>query len=116
MEAVNPHFERVKPLFDVVSINVIEVTAQSQSGEGSQITVAINEKLSVGEIVFFGESMQKRSSWIGASTPKERDVENEFCVEVYCSVQPRSFTVNPDSGFINRDPPTAAPSSERFAF
>ncbi|ELZ19138.1 hypothetical protein C477_09059 [Haloterrigena salina JCM 13891] len=29
MEAVDPHFEGLKPLFDVVSIDVVEVTAQS---------------------------------------------------------------------------------------
>lgn len=29
MEAVDPHFKGMKPLFDVVSINVVEVTAQS---------------------------------------------------------------------------------------
>jgi hypothetical protein len=29
MEAVDPYFERVKPLFDVVSVDVVEVTAQS---------------------------------------------------------------------------------------
>jgi hypothetical protein len=29
MKAVDPHFERVKPLFDVVSIDVVEMTVQS---------------------------------------------------------------------------------------
>ena len=29
MEAVNPHFERVKPLFDQVSLDVVKPTAQS---------------------------------------------------------------------------------------
>ncbi len=28
MEAVNAHFEGMKPLFDQVSINVVELTAQ----------------------------------------------------------------------------------------
>lgn len=104
MEAVGPHFERVKPLFHVVSIDIVEETAQSQSREGSQIASTIDEKLSVGEIVFLGESMQKRSSWIGASPPKERDIENEFRVKVYCSAHPRSIAVNPDNSFIYRDP------------
>jgi len=27
MEAVDPHFERVKPLFDEVSVNVVQMTA-----------------------------------------------------------------------------------------
>ncbi len=104
MEAVDPHFEGMKPLFEVVSINVVEVTAQPYSREGSQTASTIDEKLSAGETVVLGESMQKRSSWIGASPTKGCDIENEFRVEVYCSVRPRSIAVTPDSGFVNRDP------------
>ncbi len=52
-------FECVKPFFDKVLISVVEVTAQSDSKEGSQIAVAIDEKRCVREIMFLGESMQK---------------------------------------------------------
>jgi hypothetical protein len=45
--AVDPHFVCVKPLFDEVSINVVEMTAQIQSKEGSQIAVAIDKELSI---------------------------------------------------------------------
>jgi hypothetical protein len=31
MEAVDPHFERVKPFFDEVSVGVVDLTAQSKS-------------------------------------------------------------------------------------
>ncbi|SIR75538.1 hypothetical protein SAMN05421858_3643 [Haladaptatus litoreus] len=55
MKAVDPLFERVKPLFDQVSLCVVEPTAQSNSKEGSPIPVAINEKHSVREIVFLGQ-------------------------------------------------------------
>ncbi len=54
MEAVNSHIQGVKPLFDQVSLDVVEVTAYTQSREGSQIPVAINEKHSIREIVFLG--------------------------------------------------------------
>ena len=54
MEAVNAHLQDVKPLFDQVSVNVVELTAQSYPREGSQIAVAIDEKHSVIEIVFLG--------------------------------------------------------------
>ncbi|SEP20851.1 hypothetical protein SAMN05216388_10452 [Halorientalis persicus] len=76
MEAVNPHFESVEPLCDVIPIGIVEMTAQSSSREGSQITVCIDEKPSLGEIVFLGESMQKRSCRIGAMRSKQRDIEN----------------------------------------
>jgi hypothetical protein len=46
MEAVDSHFEGVKPRFDVVSVDVVQMTAQIQSKEGSQIAVAIDEKRS----------------------------------------------------------------------
>ena len=47
IEAVDPLFKRVKPFFDAVSLSVVELTAQSNSKEGSPIAVAINEKHSV---------------------------------------------------------------------
>ncbi len=47
MEAVDSHFEGVKPFFDEVSLDVVKPTAQSQSRDGSLIAVAINEKHSV---------------------------------------------------------------------
>ncbi len=111
MEAVNPNFEGVKPFFDVVSINIVKVTAQFKSREVSQISSTIDEKLSIREIVFLGEFMQKRSSRISASPFKQCYIEDEFSVKIYCSIHPRSIAVSPDSGFINRDPPTAALST-----
>lgn len=47
MEAVDPHFERVKPLFDQVSIGIVDPTAQPYSSKGSPITELIDEKLSL---------------------------------------------------------------------
>ena len=50
----------MKPFFDVVSLAVVELTAQFTMREGSQIARSINERLCVGDIVFLGESMQER--------------------------------------------------------
>ncbi len=44
------------------------------------------------------EFLQKRSRWIGAMPPKQRDIKNQLCVDVYCSIQPRPLAVNLDSG------------------
>ncbi|KMT45891.1 hypothetical protein EL22_26595 [Halostagnicola sp. A56] len=76
MEAVNSHLEGVKPLFDQISINVVELTAQPQSREGSQIAIAIDEKHRVVKVVFLGYSVQRRSSWIGSSPSKHYDIKN----------------------------------------
>ncbi|SEW17977.1 hypothetical protein SAMN05216285_2960 [Natrinema salifodinae] len=76
MEAVDSHFERVKPFFDQVSITIVELTAQSESREGSQIAVAIDEKHSFGEVVFLSQSVNECGGWIGASSAKDCDIEN----------------------------------------
>lgn len=76
MEAINPHFEGVKPFFDAVSVDIVELTAQPYSREGSQIAVAIDKNHCVGEVVFFGQFVQERSSWIGTSLSEHCDIEN----------------------------------------
>lgn len=75
VKAVNSHFEGVKPLFEEVSVYIVEMTAQLYSKEGSQIPVAINKKLSACEVVFLGKSLKKFSRWVGASAVEEIDAE-----------------------------------------
>ena len=52
MKAVDPHRNGLKPLFDVVSLAVVELTAQFLTSKGSQIATSIHEKLSLVELVF----------------------------------------------------------------
>jgi hypothetical protein len=59
VEAVDSHGHSLEPLFDVVPVVVVEVTAQIVSREGSQIAASIVEKLCVGNIVFLGEAMKE---------------------------------------------------------
>jgi hypothetical protein len=54
--------------------------------------------------VFLTDAVEKRSRRISAVTTEHRDVENQCCVGVYCSVQPRLLTVDLDSGLVDRDP------------
>lgn len=75
MEAVGAHFEGVKPFFDEVSRAIVEPTAQSETGEGSRVTVAIDKKLCVRNIVFLGEAVKKRRCWIGAVTAEHGDIQ-----------------------------------------
>jgi hypothetical protein len=47
MDAVDPHFERVYPLFDENSTDVVQMAAQVYSKESGQTVVVIDEELSV---------------------------------------------------------------------
>ncbi len=47
MEAVDPLFERVKSLFDEVSLRIIKLTAQSDTKERNPKAVVIDDKYSV---------------------------------------------------------------------
>jgi len=47
MKAVDSHRYCLEPLFHVVPISVVELTAQFMLKEGSQVSTAINQKLSV---------------------------------------------------------------------
>jgi hypothetical protein len=44
VEAVDSHRERMKPPFDLVSVGVVEPTAQSESRVSSQVAEAIDQK------------------------------------------------------------------------
>jgi hypothetical protein len=32
------------------------------------------------------------------------DIENQLCLDVYCSIQPRPLAINLDSSLVNRNP------------
>lgn len=51
------------------------MTAHVYSKEGIQVLVPINQKLSVGEIVFLGELLKKLCCWIDLSSVEEIDTE-----------------------------------------
>ena len=78
MEAVDSHRDALKPLFDVVSVAVVELTAQSTTNEGSQIATGIDQKLGVCDVVFLGEPMQEP---VAVSVP----------LRLYTSIFNRSF-------------------------
>ena len=60
MKAVDPHSDRLEPLFDVVPVFVVGMTAHFVASEGSQIAAGIDEELRFGNVVFLGETMEKR--------------------------------------------------------
>lgn len=63
MEAVGALFERVTPFFDEVSGSIVEPTAQSETGEGSRVAKAIDEKHGIFYVVFPGEAVEKCCYW-----------------------------------------------------
>ena len=60
VKAVNSHDHSLEPLFNVVPVCVVKMTAEVVSRMGSQITASINEKLGIGDIVLLGEMVEKR--------------------------------------------------------
>lgn len=54
--------------------------------------------------MFLTDSVEKRNRRIGSMTLEQRNVKNHFYVEVYCSVQPRTLTVDCDSSLVDRNP------------
>uniref|UniRef100_UPI000EF678B8 hypothetical protein n=1 Tax=Natronorubrum halophilum TaxID=1702106 RepID=UPI000EF678B8 len=77
METVNPHLEGLKPFFDQIPLDVVELIIQFQSGKGSQIFATIDEGHRVVEIAFLGQSIQERSGLTDALPSEYCDTENE---------------------------------------
>ena len=75
MKAVDSHRDCLKPLFDMVSLAVVELTAQLVSKEGSQKATSINQKLRLWDIVFLSEAMQERRRGIGPAAAEYIDFE-----------------------------------------
>ena len=60
MKAVDPYSDHLEPLFDVVPVFVVKMTAQFVANNDSQIAASIDEKLCLGDIVVFGGTIEKR--------------------------------------------------------
>jgi hypothetical protein len=45
---------------DVVSVGIVELTAQFAASKGSQVAASIYEKLRLRDVVFLGEAVEKR--------------------------------------------------------
>jgi hypothetical protein len=75
VKAVDPHGDSVKLLFDVVSLAVVEQTAQFTMREGSQIAGSIDEKLCIGDSMFLGETMEERRRGVSPTAAEYVDFE-----------------------------------------
>ena len=75
VKSVDPHRHRLKPLFDVVSITIVQLTAQFSSCRGSQIAASIDEKLCIVDIVFLSEPVQERRRGIGPAAAVDVDIQ-----------------------------------------
>jgi len=103
MEAVGSHLTGVRPLLDLVSLGIADPTAQPNSSEGSPIAVLVDQKHRVRKVVFLRETAQECSRRISAVPTKQRDVENQLCVDVDCSIQPGLLVVELDHGLVDGD-------------
>ena len=60
VEALDAHFQRLEPLFDLVAIGVFELTAQIRPRESGQIVEALNQQLRLREVVPLFQLRQER--------------------------------------------------------
>jgi hypothetical protein len=62
MESVDPHGERLEPLFNQISLDRVEVTAGIISCERGRIVHPVDEKRRFREVVFLGRLTEKLGS------------------------------------------------------
>ncbi len=88
----------------MVSIAIVELTAQFVTHEGSQIAASTDEKLCLVEIVFLGELVQERRLGVNPAAAEHVNFEQKlrFCVDR--GVQPLSLAIDLDLFLIDRDP------------
>lgn len=98
VKAVDPYRDDLKPLFDVVLLAVVELTAQSVSKESSQIATSINEKFGIEDVVFLSRSMEERRRGSGpiAAVHVDRQQQLRLGVKAY------SHFASPSTGFVSR--------------
>ena len=68
----------MEPFFDVVTVFVVEMTAEIVPSKSSQITHAVDEEFSVVELMNFSKSMEKRRRGVSPAAAVHVDVENAF--------------------------------------
>jgi hypothetical protein len=59
VKTVDQHSDGVKPVFDVVSLSIVDLTVQFTTFGSSQIIRSTNKKVRIGDIVFPCEVVQK---------------------------------------------------------
>ena len=104
MKAVDSHGDCLEPFFDVVPLSIVELAAQVVSREGSQIATSIHEEFCVSDVVFLGESVQKRHRGVSPAAAKHVHFEQElrFCVDG--GLEPLFFAIDFDLFLVDRDP------------
>lgn len=80
------HFEGVKLLFDIISVGIVNPTAQSYSREGSLIVELINQKYRVFAIMFLSNAMKERSRRISSMSLEHLHIKKQHYIEAYCGV------------------------------
>ena len=88
----------------MVSLSIVELTAQFTACEGSQIARSIDEKLCIGDSVFLGESMQECRRGVGPAAAEHVDFQQQLRFRVDGGVQPLFVAVDLDLLLVDGDP------------
>jgi hypothetical protein len=108
MKAVDPHRHGLEPFFDVVPVTVVEMTAQSVAGKGSQVVRAVDEKFGVIEFVTFSEGVKERRRGTDPAAAGHFGFEQEFRLDIDRRVQPLLLAIDLDAFLVDRDPRVSA--------
>jgi len=100
VETVNSHFEGMKPLFDEIAVDVVNLSIQVWSWECSPIAEPIDEKHGVKVTASLTKNGEGRNRWVKAMLTKYIDIKTQLCFDIYCDIQPWRF-FDFDSSFVN---------------
>ena len=109
IEAVRPLFERLEPPLNVVTLAILHLTAQSQSGQSGPVAEAIDQELCLREVVTLRETRQERRRGIGPAVAEHLDIEHQQRIEIDCSVTPPPLRTDLDRRLVDSDPPRSTP-------
>jgi len=84
----------------VVSLAILELTAQIVPREDSPIPASIHQKLSIGAIAFLGESMQERRRGTDPAAAVYLDFQQELRLRIDGGVQPLFVSIDLDPLFL----------------
>ncbi len=110
METVNPHCERLEPLLDQISHDVVEVTTQIILCKCGQVAHTIDQKFRLREVMALFQFGKDRAGEPRAPPARDAHAEQQLRIHVDRGVHPALFTADLNRGLVDRDPPTASPS------
>jgi len=104
VEAADPHRYSLVPFFDMFPVGIVELTAQIVTSKGTQVAASIDERLRFGDVVFLGETVEKRRHRVSPVATVDIHLQKEFGVRVDRGVELLLLSVYLDLFLVDSDP------------